>query len=126
MLSMSMRALIGIVQALETPGSFTAAFNWSTSCSGDIVSGVKRRNSGLSHSGDQEEYQVGTLRHSERGLSVMTVSSIDSGAGSVEVSARPALPSTRSTSGNCLISRSVTWSTRCASPIEIPGMVEGM
>ena len=32
---------------------------------------------------------------------MITVSSIESGAGSVRVSARPALPSTRSTSGNC-------------------------
>jgi hypothetical protein len=56
----------------------------------------------------------------------MTVSSIESGAGSVAVSARPALPSTRSTSGNCLIPRSVACSNRCASPIEIPGIVVGM
>ncbi len=50
------------------------------------------------------------LRHSDLGLRMTTVSSMESGAGSVEVSARPALPSTCSTSGNCLMIRSVTWS----------------
>ena len=39
------------------------------------------------------------------------VSSIDSGAGSVGVSARPALPRTRSTSGNRLMIRSVACSS---------------
>ena len=84
------------------------------------------RNTGFSHPGAHPEYQVGTRRHSECGLSVMTVSSIDSGAGSVLVSARPALPSTRSTSGNCRMIRSLTCSSRCASAIEMPGMVVGM
>ncbi len=56
----------------------------------------------------------------------MTVSSIDNGAGSVLVSARPAFPSTRSTSGNCLMIRLLTWSSFCASVIEMPGIVEGM
>ena len=44
--------------------------------------------------GAHPEYHVWTRRHSEAGLSVITVSSIESGAGSVLVSARPALPST--------------------------------
>ena len=56
----------------------------------------------------------------------MTVSSMESGAGSVEVSARPALPSTRSTSGKRRMIRSVTWSSFWASVMEIPGMVVGM
>ena len=85
-----------------------------------------RRNTGFSHSGAQAEYQVRRGRHSDLGFSVITVSSMESGAGSVDVSARPALPSTRSTSGNCLMMRSVTCSSRCASPMEMPGMVEGM
>ena len=38
--------------------------------------------------------------HSDCGLSVIVVSNMLSGAGSVAVSARPALPKTRSTSGN--------------------------
>ena len=59
--SMSMRALIGIVQALETPGSFSASFSWSTSSSGEMWSGVTCRKTGFSHSGAQEEYQVSHL-----------------------------------------------------------------
>ena len=39
-------------------------------------------------------------RHCSGGLSETTVSNIESGAGSVAVSAWPALPKTRSTSGN--------------------------
>ena len=78
------------------------------------------------HSGAHPEYHVSTRRHSDVGLSVITVSSIESGAGSVLVSARPALPSTRSTSGNCLIARSLTCTSFCASPIEMPGIVVGM
>ena len=57
-------------------------------------SGVMCRKTALAHSGAQEEYQVSVLRHSDLGLRIITVSSMDSGAGSVEVSARPALPST--------------------------------
>ena len=57
---------------------------------------------------------------------MMTVSIIESGAGSVEVSARPALPNTWSTSGNCLMILSVTWSVFCAWLMEMPGMVEGI
>ena len=78
------------------------------------------------HSGAQPEYHVSIRRHSDVGLSVITVSSIESGAGSVLVSARPALPSTRSTSGNCLIVRSLTCTSFCASLIEMPGIVVGM
>ena len=50
-------------------------------------------------------------RHWSRGLNWMVVSNISSGAGSVAVSARPALPNTRSTSGTVLISRSVCCSS---------------
>ena len=69
---------------------------------------------------------MSTLRHSDSGFRVMTVSSMESGAGSVRVSARPALPRTRSTSGNCRMIRSLTWSSFWASLIEIPGIVDGM
>jgi hypothetical protein len=69
---------------------------------------------------------VSTRRHSDVGLRVITVSSIDSGAGSVLVSARPALPSTRSTSGNCLIARSLACRSVPAALIEMPGIVVGM
>ena len=84
------------------------------------------RSKDLPHSGAQREYQVGTRRHSARGFRTITVSSIDSGAGSVGVSARPAFPSTRSTSGNRLMMRSVAWSRCCAFAIDIPGAVDGM
>jgi hypothetical protein len=96
---MSMRPLMGMVQALDRPGSRRPSFISSTSWSWEMWSGVIRRNSTLSHSGAHDEYQVSRVRHSDLGLRVTTVSIIDSGAGSVEVSARPILPSTRSTSG---------------------------
>jgi hypothetical protein len=54
------------------------------------------------------------------------VSIIENGAGSVELSARPALPKTRSTSGNDFSIRSCTCRSRSASVTEMPGMVVGM
>jgi hypothetical protein len=93
--SMSIRALMGMVQAFETPGIWRRAFNSLTSSSCEMRSGVMRRSTGFSHAGAQSEYHVSLARHSLSGLSRMTVSNIDSGAGSVEVSARPALPKTR-------------------------------
>ena len=125
-LSMSIRPLIGMVQALESPGRRSASFISPISCCWGMWSGVMRRRTPFSHSGAQPEYQVSTLRHSLLGLRVTTVSIIESGAGSVEVSARPALPSTRSTSGKPRMTRSVTCSSFCASVMEIPGMVVGM
>ena len=65
-------------------------------------------------------------RHSSRGFSRTVVSIIDSGAGSVAVSARPTLPKTCSTSGNVLIVRSVRCSSSRAAVMEMPGMVVGM
>ena len=47
-------------------------------------------------------------RHSDSGLRLITVSNISSGAGSVAVSARPALPKTCATSGICF--SSLSWS----------------
>ena len=70
--SMSMRALIGMVQALETPGN----------CSALSISAIS-----LS--------MVMPGRHSLSGFRLMTVSNISVGAGSVAVAARPALPNTR-------------------------------
>ena len=67
--SMSMRALMGMVQALETPGN----------CSERSISWVS-----LS--------RVMPGRHSSFGFKLITVSNISSGAGSVAVWARPALP----------------------------------
>ena len=67
--SMSMRALIGIVQALDTPGN----------CSALSISEIN-------------ESTVTPARHSALGLRLITVSYISVGAGSVAVEARPALP----------------------------------
>ncbi len=67
--SMSVRALIGMVQALLTPGNCNArsssAISWSTFI---------------------------PARHCDLGLRLITVSNISSGAGSVAVPARPPLP----------------------------------
>src|ERR1039458_1358175 len=106
--SISTRALMGIVHAFEVPGILSAWFISSTNWSVEMWSGVNLRNMVFAHLGAQDEYQVSTLRHSVSGLRTMTVSIIENGAGSVEVSARPALPNTVDTSGNCLMMRSCT------------------
>ena len=67
--SMSIRALIGMVQAFETPGN----------CSALSISAMR-------------ESTVTPARHSALGLRLITVSYISVGAGSVAVEARPALP----------------------------------
>src|SRR2546422_8789975 len=48
---------------------------------------------------------------------------MEKGAGSVDVSARPALPNTDSTSGNCFKRWSIVCSSFCASVTASPGMV---
>jgi len=101
--SMSIRVLIGHTQALVTPGSCS---RWSSSSL--ILS------------------MVTPGRHSDSGLSCMTVSIIDSGAGSVAVSARPILPNTVLTSGTDLINLSVCCNNCCALPMDIPGKVVGI
>ncbi len=80
----------------------------------------------FSQSGAQEEYHRGTSRHWSSGLSWITVSIMENGAGSVAVSARPALPKTRSTSGTVRIRRSWICRMRAASVWLMPGSVEGM
>ena len=67
--NMSMRALIGIVQAFETPGN----------CRALSISAIRPST-------------VMPGRHSSFGLRLTTVSNISDGAGSVAVAARPALP----------------------------------
>jgi hypothetical protein len=66
---MSMRALIGMVQALDTPGN----------CSALSISAIRPST-------------VTPGRHSCFGFRLTTVSNISEGAGSVAVAARPALP----------------------------------
>ena len=56
----------------------------------------------------------------------MTVSIISMGAGSVAVSARPALPKTEATSGKVLMMRSCVCSSSAALVTERPGSVTGM
>src|ERR1039457_4984324 len=124
--SMSTRALMGIVQAFDVPGILSAWFICSTNWPVEIRSGVNLRNMAFAHLGAQEEYQVSTFGHSVSGLRTMTVSIIENGAESVDVSARPALPSTVDTSGNCLIMRSCTCINCCACVTEMPGSVEGI
>ena len=85
-----------------------------------------RRKIVRAHPGAHDEYHVGAVRHSDVGFNVTIVSSIESGAGSVGVSARPVLPSTRSTSGTCLMMRSLDRSSFSAFAIEMPGIVEGI
>src|ERR1035441_9537289 len=97
--SMLMRFLMGMVQAFETPGMRSASFISVTSWSVDMWSGVMCAHRALVHCG-QLSYHVATLRHWDFGFSEITVSIMENGAGSVDVSARPALPNTRSTSGN--------------------------
>ena len=80
----------------------------------------------LSHSGARFEYHRSLDRHSEGGLRFTTVSTMESGAGSVDVSARPALPCTCTTSGNDMSTRSWACSHWLASATEIPGSVVGM
>ena len=101
--SMSMRVLIGMVQALVTPGRRTVASS-SANSRATVMPG----------------------RHWSGGLSVMMVSIIDSGAGSVAVSARPTLPNTVSTSGTWRIIRSVCCRISRALVMDRPGSVVGM
>ncbi len=101
--SMSMRLRMGGTQMFERPGTFTVPSSSSTSRS-IVIPG----------------------RHWSRGLSWMVVSNISSGAGSVAVSARPALPKTLATSGTVRISRSVCWSSSDAFPTDRPGSAVGM
>ena len=101
--SMSMRFRIGGTQMLLSPGTLTAASSSSTSLSG-----------------------VMPAPPFARGLNWIVVSNISIGAGSVAVSARPALPNTRATSGTVLIIRSVCCSSWPAFDADRPGSADGM
>jgi len=84
------------------------------------------RNTGFRKSGAQEEYQRSFALHFDGSFSTTVVSIIENGAGSVDVSARPALPKTRSTSGKLFSSLSCRTSRSCACATESPGSVVGM
>jgi len=101
--SMSMRALIGIVQALLTPGNCTLASISAISLS-VVMPG----------------------RHSLSGFKLTIVSNISRGAGSVAVAARPALPNTDATSGNDLMILFCVCTSSPALVTDRPGSVVGM
>ena len=65
-------------------------------------------------------------RHWDFGWSSTVVSIIVSGAGSVEVSARPIFPNTLATSGNAFSFLSICWTIQPASRLGTPGSVVGM
>src|SRR6266568_6182291 len=96
--SMSVRALIGMVQALLTPGSWSALSISAISLS-----------------------VVMLARHSAFGLRLMMVSNISIGAGSVAVAARPDFPNTEATSGNVLMILSWVCISSAAFVTERPG-----
>ena len=101
--SMSMRLRMGGTHTLVRPGTWTARSSASTNFSA-----------------------VMPVRHCVFGLNWIVVSNISSGAGSVAVSARPALPNTRATSGTVLIRRSVCCSSSEAFDADRPGSADGM
>ena len=98
-----MRALIGMVQALLTPGNCNALSISAMSLS-----------------------TVMPERHSLSGLRLITVSNISVGAGSVAVDARPALPQTEATSGKDLMILFCVCTNSAAFVIDKPGSVVGM
>ena len=115
--SMSMRVRMGIVHALFRPGICTTLFSASVSSSGvRLRCAMTLPSSSL----------MSTAGHSDSGLRRIVVSIMSIGAGSVAVSARPALPKTSATSGNDLISRSVTCRISRAFVGEMPGNVVGI
>ena len=101
--SMSMRPLDrhgpGIADARGMRGR---AFISLISSSGEMVSGVICRSTGVIHSGRPAEYQVSHLAPFRTGLEGDHRFQHGQRRGIGGVSARPAFPSTRSTSGNCL------------------------
>src|SRR5512138_3764576 len=103
---MSVLALIGIVQALVTPGKRTTESILATSSSHEIRSGQIGLSIALRNPGAQFEYQRSLPLHWLCGLRMTVVSIMENGAGSVEVLALPAFPKTRSTSGKVLSSLS--------------------
>ena len=100
---MSMRPLIGIVHELVKPGRRVSESISSTRPS--IVS---------------------PSRHSSSGFKTIVVSNMDSGAGSVAVFARPALPNTLTTSGIAMRMLSCRRSASAAADTLMPGSVVGM
>jgi hypothetical protein len=122
---MSIRALIGIVHAFVTPGNCIRALISSISSS-LLMRSLQIGRSGTWRNPGSPEYHRSFDRHWSGGLRRIVVSSIENGAGSVEVSARPAFPKTRSTSGTVMRIRSMVCISFWASVTEMPGSVVGM
>ena len=101
--SISVRVWMGIHQTLGIPVNCRAASSLLTSAS-----------------------QVSPRGHSLCGRSCTMVSNISSGAGSVGVEKRPALPNTLPTSGNAFSTRSIRWMTSLALASLMPGTAVGM
>ena len=101
--SISMRFRMGCVQMFVTPGI----------C--NLVSSRARMAS-----------LVSPLGHCSFGLKVMVVSHMFTGAGSVEVSARPTLPTTMATAGSAAMMPSCWRRSVVASVREMRGSVMGM
>jgi len=100
---MSTLALMGMLNAFNTPGMLSLVFKSSLSFS-TVMPG----------------------RHWDSGFKLMTVSNISKGAGSVAVAARPALPKTWDTSGTAAMMESWSLSSLLASEMAMAGMVAGM
>ena len=79
--SMSRRPLIGMVHALEMPGSWSFAFISFSSSSCEMRSRQIGLRMDFSHSGAHDEYQRGFSRHSDSGFRMMVVSIIVNGPG---------------------------------------------
>ena len=126
--SMSSRPLMGMVQALEMPGSRSAASISALSSSSVMRSRQTGRSTRLEPvRAPRPSTSAASRATATRGLSTTVVSIIEKGAGSVEVSARPALPKTRSTSGKVRRILSCSCSAACASATDMPGCTaEGM
>ncbi len=101
--SMLIRLMIGCVQPLVTPGICIFAL------SSAMMSALRMPG-----------------RHWSRGFSMISVSIMLMGELSVAVFARPALPSTWSTSGTEVINLSCTCRIRLISVLEMSGNVTGM
>jgi hypothetical protein len=123
--SISTRFRMGMVQMLGIPANLSFASISATSSSVDWRSGMRRRNGAFMKPGIHE-YHLRFSGHSGRGFRRTVVSTMEKGAMSVEVSARPALPKTRSTWGKAFSRRSCSCRTRAASVTEMPGRAVGM
>ena len=100
--SMSVLPFMGIVQAFTSPGIFMAESICAISSSQVVRSGQNISNGHFKNPGTIFEYHLPRAGQLSCGLNCTVVSIMESGAGSVEVSALPAFPNTLATSGKDL------------------------